>query len=153
MPNIINRHDLRIVTMRSLVALDLQKVTDLNDAEILPLIAYAYDCDQEFDELYSLYKNSFDEINQKIVFIYEHLLEIDNVIIHHLDNYTIDRLNYTDRAIIRYAVYEMMYTDTPHNIIINEAIEITKEYSNLDDGLQSKFSNSLLDKINKEMTK
>ena len=75
------------------------------------------------------------------------LIKIDKVISDNLDKYTIDRLNYVDRAIIRLATYEMMYTDLAKTIIINEAIEITKEYTNLDDGMQAKFNNKLLDKI------
>ena len=59
----------------------------------------------------------------------------------------IERLSYVDRAIIRLAVYELLETKTPASIIINEAIEITKEYSNLDDEAQSKFTNRLLDEI------
>ena len=73
--------------------------------------------------------------------------KIDEVISKSLKNWTIERLSYVDRAIIRLAVYELLETKTPASIIINEAIEITKEYSNLDDEAQSKFTNRLLDEI------
>ena len=43
-------------------------------------------------------------------------------------------------AIIRLATYEMLYTDTPASIIINEAIEITI-MSDLEDGTQARFNN------------
>ena len=43
----------------------------------------------------------------------------------------------------------MMATDVPLNIIINEAIELTKTYSNLDDEKQHRFTNKVLDQISK----
>lgn len=75
--------------------------------------------------------------------------EIDKIINLNLKNYTLDRLSYVDKNIIRIATYEMKYTDTPHPIIINNALDITHEYSELDDEKQSKFNNALLDNISK----
>ena len=49
------------------------------------------------------------------------------------------------------AVYELLETNTPTNVIIDEAIEITKEYSNLEDDSQSKFTNRLLDDIKEKL--
>ena len=66
-----------------------------------------------------------------------------------LESYTLDRLSYADRAIIRLACYELKFMDTPKNVVIDEALEITKEYSNLDDNKQLKFNNKLLDKLAK----
>jgi N utilization substance protein B len=49
--------------------------------------------------------------------------------------------------IIRFAVYEMKYTETPYEIIIDEAVRLTKKYTNLDDDKAKSFNNKLLDKI------
>ena len=73
---------------------------------------------------------------------------IDEVISRNLENYSIDRLSYIDLAIIRYATYELMNAkETHHAIIINEAIELTRKYSDLGDNKATSFNNSLLDKI------
>ena len=77
--------------------------------------------------------------------------EIDEIIIENLSRYTIDRLNIVDKAIIRNAVYEMVYTDLPSNIAINEAINLTKKFSNLEDDQAKKFNNKLLDNIRKTL--
>ena len=77
---------------------------------------------------------------------------IDRIIAHNLENWTIDRLNYMDLAIIRYATYEMKYTKTPVEVIIDEAIELTKKYTNLDDGKAKSFNNKLLDTIYKYLS-
>ena len=55
--------------------------------------------------------------------------DIDNNISKYLENWTIDRLGLTDQAIIRISVYELLYTNTPNLVCINEAIELSKKYS------------------------
>ena len=61
-----------------------------------------------------------------------------------MQKWTIDRLGNTDQAIIRMAIYELMYMDTPEIVVINEAIELAKLYS--DDKVKNMI-NSVLDKI------
>jgi len=82
------------------------------------------------------------EMRSMIIQVEEHFSEIDEIISNHLENWTIDRLNYVDKMIIRFAVYEMKYTDTPYEVIINEAIELTKKYTNLDDDKAKSFNKS-----------
>lgn len=74
--------------------------------------------------------------------------DIDNNISKYLENWTIDRLGLTDQAIIRISVYELIYTDTPNLVCINEAIELSKKYS---DEKVSKMINGVLDKIYHEV--
>ena len=85
--------------------------------------------------------------------VFLNVVAIDQIIEKNLMNWTIDRLNYVDKAIIRFAVYEMKYTDTPFEIAINEAINLTKKYSNLDDDLAKSFNNKLLDNIKNNIYK
>ena len=47
-------------------------------------------------------------------------------------------------AILRMAIYELKYEDTPDLVVINEAIELSKKYS--DDNVR-KMINAVLDKI------
>lgn len=70
--------------------------------------------------------------------------EIDDLANKYLDGWTIDRLGNTDRAILEIGIYELMYTDTPDIVCINEAIELAKVYS--DDEVR-KMINGVLDKI------
>ncbi len=72
--------------------------------------------------------------------------KIDSIISECLVNYTIDRLNQVDKAIVRLATAELL-AGTAKNIVINEALEITKEYSDQGDGKAVKFNNRLLDNI------
>lgn len=70
--------------------------------------------------------------------------ELDEIVNNNLNNWTIDRLGFTDQAILRIAAYELLYTDTPDIVVINEAIELSKQYS--DDDVR-KMINAALDKI------
>ena len=72
--------------------------------------------------------------------------KIDEYANKYLNNWTLDRLGNTDQAILRMAIYELMYTDTPEVVVINEAVELAKLYS--DDAVKGMI-NSVLDKIYK----
>ena len=62
----------------------------------------------------------------------------------YLENWNIDRLSKVDKAIFSIGIYELMYTDTPSVVSINEAIELSKKYS---DEKVVKMLNATLDKI------
>ncbi|MDD5980290.1 MAG: transcription antitermination factor NusB [bacterium] len=64
----------------------------------------------------------------------------------YLKNWDINRLSKVDKAIISLAIFELMYTDTPNIVCINEAINLAKKYS--DDDVV-KMINATLDGIYK----
>ncbi len=92
-----------------------------------------------------------DEMKLKATLIINRIQEVDQVIISNLTNYTIDRLNKVDLAIIRISVFELLAKELPGEVIINLAIELTKLYADLDDEKQHKFTNRLLDNIYKNL--
>ena len=69
---------------------------------------------------------------------------IDDIANRYLEDWNISRLGFTDQAIIRMAIYEIMWTDTPDVACIDEAIELAKEYS---DEKVTKMINGVLDKV------
>lgn len=89
-------------------------------------------------------KIDLDFLSQLCHGVSDNLLEIDKYIYKYLENWTLDRLGLTDQAIFRIAVYELIYTDTPSLVCINEAIELAKKYS---DERVVKMINGVLDKI------
>lgn len=73
---------------------------------------------------------------------------IDSKISQYSINWTLNRMPYIDRNIIRLAIYEMLFVDTiPELVSINEAIELAKKYSTKD---SAKFVNGILHKIKEE---
>ena len=68
--------------------------------------------------------------------------ELDAIISENLKNWKIERLSRVVKAILRIAVYEMMYLDdVPVSVSINEAVEIAKKYATQDD---ASFINGVL---------
>lgn len=70
--------------------------------------------------------------------------ELDKLANEYLEDWKITRLGNTDQSILRMGIYELLYTDTPDIVAINESIELAKLYS--DDSVR-KMINSVLDKI------
>ena len=77
-----------------------------------------------------------------------HLDEIDDIIKKVIENWEWDRVCAMDKAVLGIAVTELLYFPlNPPKVVINEAIEIAKEYST---EKSDKFINGLLDRIAKE---
>lgn len=70
--------------------------------------------------------------------------EIDSLANKYMKDWDISRLDKTGATILRMGIFELKYTDTPDIVIINEAIELAKKYS--DDSVR-KIINAVLDKI------
>ena len=76
----------------------------------------------------------------------EKMEEIDEVIIKHLEKWSIKRLANVDRNLLRLSVFELLFCkdEVPANVVIDEAIEIAKVYG---DEQSSKFINGVLSKV------
>lgn len=60
----------------------------------------------------------------------EHIAHIDDLISSHLQGWTLDRLPAVDRAILRVAVWELLYADdVPEPVAVDEAVQLAKELS------------------------
>lgn len=100
------------------------------------------------------YRQVEDRQNQDEIFNYaqtivdgvvEHYEEIDDLLETYAQDWSIDRMPTLDRAILRCALWEILYnTEVPAGVAINEAVEIAKEYSTDESG---GFINGLLSKI------
>lgn len=82
----------------------------------------------------------------------ENISQIDEIIKSHLSaKWSLERVNKVVLAVIRMSVYALLYQkDVPAVIVIDEAVEIVKEYG-VDDS--HKFTNAILDNINKDLSK
>jgi N utilization substance protein B len=73
----------------------------------------------------------------------DRIAEIDQELGHQTTHWRLERLAAVDRNILRLAMYELMFElDTPHAVVIDEAIEIAKRYGTKDSG---RFVNGVLD--------
>ena len=81
----------------------------------------------------------------------ENIEVIDKHITEHANNWTFDRIAKVDLAILRLAIYELLHrTDIPPIVSINEAIDLSKIFSNPD---SKRFINGILDKMKGKITR
>ena len=70
-------------------------------------------------------ENSF--VNETVSGIIKNNKKIESIANEYLKDWTIDRLSKVDQAILKLGIYELLYTETPSIVAINEAIELSKK--------------------------
>lgn len=114
-------------------------------------ILYLYDINDNYVCLRQ--NDDYSEFVTEIVnYVCLHKEEIDDIITKSLTNYRLSRLSVVDRSLVRMGVAELKMA-TPKAIVINEILEIAKEYSDEGDGKAVRFLNKLLDNVTKTMGK
>lgn len=94
-----------------------------------------------------LFAESFSEQKSKsqdFLNVIKMLPEIDNEIKKAAPTWPIEKINRIDLAILRFAVYELMEKTVPQKVVIDEAVEIAKEYGSEN---SSSFINGVLGTI------
>jgi N utilization substance protein B len=77
----------------------------------------------------------------------DQIIDIDERITRHAEHWRLERMPAVDRNILRLAVYELLHTDTPAPVLIDEAIELARRFS----GRESvNFVNGVLDAVRRE---
>lgn len=100
-----------------------------------------YDLNEVFSENLKI-DNSF--VKEMVAGVLDKKNDIDNIANKYLKDWDIKRLSLPDQAILRMGIYELLYTDTPDIVAINEAVELSKKYS--DDKVKNMI-NGVLDKV------
>ncbi|MBK1405815.1 antitermination protein NusB [Staphylococcus hominis] len=127
----MSRKESRKQAFQTLFQLEM-KNTDLTINEAINFIKDDYpDLDFEF-------------IHWLVTGVKDHEQVLDQTIEPKLKDWSIQRLLKTDRIILRMATFELLHSDTPPKVIINEAVELTKQFS--DEG-HYKFVNGVLSNI------
>ena len=124
------RSELREKIMTILYQIDLYKKNNI-DYDIDNVIKESVTVDNEF-------------VKDIVYGVVTYMDELDKIANNYLNNWSIDRLDAEGKAILRMSVYELKYMDTPDLVVINEAVELAKKYS--DDAVR-KMINAVLDKI------
>ncbi len=78
-----------------------------------------------------------------------HQRKVDELISQCAKNWRLERISITDRNLLRIAVSEMLYSkDVPHQVAINEAVEIAKRYGSDE---SPAFINGILDAVKNQI--
>ncbi len=126
----MNRAELRKKIMTILYQIFLYESNNI-DYDVKDVIKESVPIENEF-------------VNTIVNGVIEYKNDIDKIANKHLKDWTIDRFSKTDQAILRMGIYELVYTDTPEIVAINESVELAKEYS---DEKVKNMINAVLDSI------
>ena len=86
----------------------------------------------------------FEFISWLVTGVKDHEVVLDEKIQPPLEDWTLARLLKSDRIILRMSTFEMLHSSTPQKVIINEAVELAKQFSDDD---HYKFINGVLSNI------
>ncbi len=100
--------------------------------------------DEDFDEKSRNFANSL------VLGTLKNLHTIDDRIRTRAEHWRIERMAIVDRNVLRIAVYEFLFDDTPHTVVINEALEIARRFSTFE---ATQFINGILDAIKIDLKK
>ena len=115
----MSRKDSREKAMEILFSMELTKD---NDTEALENFVENYEEDINLLDL--------DYIKTVLKGVYENKNDIDKIIESNLQNWKLDRISKINLTILRMAIFEMNnLNDVPGKVAINEALELTKKYS------------------------
>jgi len=102
-----------------------------------------------YHAIQDLNRDAFYHARRIIDGIYEHLEEIDALLANYAKHWKISRMAVVDRNLLRLSIYELKYQlDIPSPIILNEALEICKEFS---EDESSQFINGVLDTASRDL--
>ncbi|MEN9608581.1 MAG: hypothetical protein RLZZ06_512 [Actinomycetota bacterium] len=118
----------------AIFAADLRKVSP---EELLELTRVQVSDRQNQDEIFGY----ASEIVRGIIENHE---EVDELLETYAEGWSIERMPNVDRAILRVGIWEILYSDTPDAVVVNEAVELAKEYSTEESG---GFINGLLSRV------
>ena len=92
------------------------------------------------------FKFGYDFATELINGVQQNRDEFDGMIQELASNWDFSRITIVDKSIMRIAIYELLKTDIPRAVSINEAVEIAKVFSDTE---SKNFINGILDKIKK----
>jgi N utilization substance protein B len=102
-----------------------------------------------FHAIQDLNRDAFYHARRMVDGIFLHLDEIDGLLSNCAKNWKIPRMAVVDRNLLRLAIYELKYlSEAPFQIIINEALEIAKDFGDVE---SSHFINGILETAAKEL--
>ena len=125
-----NRSELREIIMKVMYQVYILESTNTK-YDVKELIKEQLEVENEF-------------VNDMVNGIIKNQKEISDLANKYLVDWNIERLSKVDKAILSLGIYKLKYTETPSVVAINEAVELSKKYS---DEKVTKMINATLDKI------
>ena len=129
-----NRSELREIAMKVLYQVYIYQNSNTS-----------YDVNELIKDQIEVENEFVDELVNGVI---KNQKEISHLANDNLTGWDIDRLSKVDKAILSVGIYELVYTETPSVVAINEAVELAKKYG---EDKSKNFVNGILASIVKEM--
>ena len=126
-----NRHLARTIALQTLFAWDFN---GQKDGDIERLIANNF----------ANFAPNFDDggfVKNLVIGVRDHQAKINNLIVKYATEWPLDQITTIDRNILRLGIFELLYSEIPPRVAINEAIEVAKSFGGDASG---KFVNGVL---------
>ena len=129
----LSRNDSRVLAMAILYQIDLFEKKEIT-----------YDLEDVIEKNITGVEGDTSFIRELVMGVITYNKELISLANQYLNNWNISRLGITDGAILKIAIYELLYTNTPNKVCIDEAVELAKCFS---DEPVIGMINGVLDKI------
>jgi len=127
-----------MIAMQTLYEWEFRNKGEIKEIEDRNISEYDDRCEPEF----------IKNLVEGVVSSFE---DIDDIIIESAPEWPLEQISLIDRAVLRLGIYELLNDPTtPHKVIINEAIELSKQFGNES---SSKFVNGVLGTVYKKHEK
>lgn len=93
------------------------------------------------EETQELNKNQHEFLIKTLEGVFSNLEEIDAYLVENMETWNLERVGHVERALLRFAVYELKYSEMGTEIIVNEVVELAKKFG---EEKSSEFINGVL---------
>jgi N utilization substance protein B len=136
----------RQVALQALYALDLARAGGRGDApRSAPVLEDVF---AAVAENFGLPEGARAFAKELVCGVVERQAELDLLIGRHARNWRLDRMAAVDRNVLRLAAWELLYTDTPASVVIDQAIELARRFG---DEPSPAFVNGVLDAVSRSV--
>ena len=121
--------------------------------EVVLQVLYREDLNpqRDFDSMQDFIKGRLHEEVDLVTFalslvtgVLRNRAELDQLLEQRAEHWSLDRMAVTDRNVLRLGAFEILYTQTPGRVVINEAVELARRFGTQQ---SSQFVNGILDRF------
>jgi N utilization substance protein B len=140
----VARHASRQVALQVLYAVDLATRSRPGEDAVAPMPPAAEEVFESVAENFDLPEAARAFAKQLVCGVMRRRDDLDVLLARHARNWRISRMAAVDRNVLRIAVYELLRTDTPTSVILDQAIELARRFG---DEPSPAFVNGVLDAV------
>ena len=136
-----SRHRSREAALQALYALDVTRLRIDLDAKSLPSAQEAY---ESVAAHFEMPEGSRAFAKELVIRVSENQASLDEAIAEHARNWRVSRMAAVDRNVLRLGAFELIYTETPIGVVLDEAVELARRFGSDN---SPAFVNGILDAL------